>query len=45
MGVAAYGAGKLIQRDMKKEGMDVDEDGNLYQKSYAVPVLGTVVSP
>ena len=42
MGVAAYGAGKLIQRDMKKEGMDVDEDGNLYQKSYAVPVLGTI---
>ena len=42
MGVAAYGAGKLIQRDMKKEGMDVDENGNLYQKSYAVPVLGTI---
>ncbi len=44
MGVATYGAGKLIQRDMKKEGMDVDENGNLYQKSYAMPVLSTVTN-
>jgi hypothetical protein len=38
MGVAAYGAGKYIQKDMKKEGLEVDENGNLGQKSYAIPM-------
>lgn len=32
-----YLAGKYIQKDMKKNGMDLDENGNLVQKSYAAP--------
>lgn len=33
-GIAGYGVNKLIQRDMKKNNLDVDESGNLVQKSY-----------
>lgn len=32
-----YLGGKYIQRDMKKNNMDVDENGNLVSKQYAVP--------
>ena len=34
---STYLAGKYIQKDMKKNGMDLDENGNLTQKSYAAP--------
>lgn len=48
LGAAAAGttyiAGKYIQRDMKKNNMDVSEDGNLVTKSYAAvgSILGGV---
>ena len=36
MGVTGYGVGKAIQHNMKKNNLDVDETGALYQKSYSV---------
>lgn len=36
MGVTGYGVGKVIQHDMKKNNLDVDENGTMYQKSYSV---------
>lgn len=36
MGVTGYGVGKAIQHNMKKNSLDVDENGALYQKSYSV---------
>lgn len=36
MGVTGYGVGKAIQHNMKKNNLDVDENGALYQKSYSV---------
>lgn len=36
MGVTGYGAGKLIQHNMKKNNLDIDENGTMYQKSYSV---------
>lgn len=45
--LAAYGANKYIQHDMKKEGLDVDDIGNLAykkQKSYASSSAESVVN-
>lgn len=36
MGVTGYGVGKVIQHNMKKNNLDVDENGTMYQKSYSV---------
>ena len=36
MAAAGYGVGKAIQHNMKKEGLDLDSNGNLTQKSYGV---------
>lgn len=36
MAAAGYGVGKAIQHNMKKEGLDLDNNGNLTQRSYGV---------
>lgn len=36
MGVTGYGVGKVIQHNMRKNNLDVDENGTMYQKSYSV---------
>lgn len=48
MGVSAYGAGKFIQHKMKKDNLEMNEQGQLApisQKSYAIPtgsILGNL---
>ena len=44
IGASTYLAGKYIQRDMKKNNLDISEDGNLVTKSYTAvgSVLGGI---